>query len=274
MIIREPVAAGRFYPGSASQLDQEIASFLAMPGINAKMQKPWALMLPHAGYVYCGEIIGKTLANVELPSNLIILCPNHTGRGQALGVWTLGAWRTPLGIVPVNQHLAAELIATQTGYQPDQISHLGEHSIEVLLPFLQKKVADLAIVPVCIGTQNPQILKKAARGLASVIRADPENIAIIVSSDMNHYENEKITFAKDQLALDAILADKPDELLRTVSANHISMCGAGPMALALYAAQYCGNARAELVAHGTSAKASSDYDHTVGYAGMEVFMDA
>ena len=64
--------------------------------------RPWGLMLPHAGYVYCGRVLGATLAGVELPRTLIVLCPNHTGRGQTLGVWPEGAWLTPLAPLPVD----------------------------------------------------------------------------------------------------------------------------------------------------------------------------
>ena len=270
---RAPVVAGRFYPGSPLQLNYEIENYLNANISSGEVKKPWAVMLPHAGYMFCGDIIGKTLANIALPQNLVILCPNHTGMGLPLGVWAEGSWQTPLGAVPVNKKLAAELINTHTGFHADPLSHLREHSIEVLLPFLQKKVPSLSIVPVCVGVHNAAILENAAKGLAMTIKSMPGDIGIVVSSDMNHYENEKTTFAKDQLALNAILANDPDGLLETVAKNNISMCGAAPMALALYTAKILGNIRAQLIAHDSSARASGDHEHTVGYAGMDLFLE-
>lgn len=267
---RRPIAAGRFYSGIPAALSREVDTYLGEE--NTSNARPWALMLPHAGYMFCGKIIGATLRGMKLPPNLIILCPNHTGRGKALGVWPQGEWQTPLGAVKVNSKLAQEIIDTGTGFQADALSHMGEHSIEVLLPFLQKKDPSLTIVPICVGVQNAQILQKAANGLASVLKDNEADTALVVSSDMNHYEDEKTTILKDNLALAAIHENDPDKLLATVHANKISMCGAAPMALALYTARKLGNLEIVETAHDTSASASGDRQHVVGYAGVQMFM--
>ena len=97
MLIRNPVAAGRFYPAAPAALIREVRACLdagaaiRRPGVQGAsapaeteaVSRPWGLMLPHAGYVYCGRVLGATLAGVELPRTLVVLCPNHTGRGQA-----------------------------------------------------------------------------------------------------------------------------------------------------------------------------------------------
>lgn len=272
MLIRQPVAAGRFYPGDSGQLRKEVNAWLG----NADPEsgdRPFAMMLPHAGYIFCGSVIGQTMAGQNLPSRLIILCPNHTGRGKMFSVWPQGEWLTPLGPVEVDAELARELIDADRIYEADTMAHIGEHSIEVLLPFLQMRVPDLRVVPICVGTQNPQILAHAASILAKVLKS-PQNsdVGLIVSSDMNHYEDEKTTILKDERALNAALAGDPDALLKTVRENKISMCGAGPMALALYTARDLGKPKVEFVAHDTSAKAAGDYAHTVGYAGLRMYL--
>lgn len=275
MLVRQPVVAGRFYPGQKNILEHEIETCLREGKTNASDEKKtWAVMLPHAGYIFCGGVIGKTLAGRQLPPRLVVLCPNHTGRGRMLGVWPEGAWLTPLGPVAVDSALATELLQSDGGFEADTLSHLGEHSIEVLLPFLQKQTKNLSITPICVGTQNPAILENAGKALAKVLRL-PQNsdAGIVISSDMNHYENEKNTFAKDELALAKVCSADPDGLLQVVNREKISMCGAGPMALALYAAKDMGGVEVELAAHGTSAKASGDYDHTVGYAGLRLYLD-
>ena len=273
MRARMPVVAGKFYPGQRQALQEEVTGYLEA-GSQWAQARPapdhvWALMLPHAGHIYCGRIIGETLAGVRLPHRLIILCPNHTGYGRPLGVWPEGAWVTPLGEVEVDAGLAGALIATNCGYEPDTGSHLGEHSIEVLLPFLQEKQQKLKIAPVCVGVRNPAILKRAGSGLAEVLKANPDT-GVIVSSDMNHYEAHNVTLAKDNLALAAALAGDADRLLAVTEKNSISMCGAGPLAIALYAGQELGYASAELVDHDTSGPISGDMAHTVGYAGLRL----
>lgn len=279
MLVRQPVVAGRFYPGRQDDLQKEVRGWLKAGSGNVSSKfsgrEPWAVMLPHAGYMYCGNVIGKTLAGAKLRPRLIVLCPNHTGKGQALGVWPDGAWLTPLGAVKVDDALAAEILESGGGFAPDTLSHLGEHSIEVLLPFLQEGGASPEIVPISVGTQNPLYLARAAQALAAILK-EPRNanVGLVVSSDMNHYEDEETTIAKDNLALEQALAASPEGLLQVVGAKSISMCGAGPMALALYVARDLGGVELELAAHETSAKASGDRRHTVGYAGIRMFQGA
>lgn len=278
MLTRRPVAAGRFYPGGSEDLKKEVDGWLEA-GAKARKEEdgkhPWAFMLPHAGYIFCGGVLGKTLAGRKLAPRQIILCPNHTGQGVPLSVWPEGEWLTPLGDVKVDSNLASAILASGGGFQPDAMAHIGEHSIEVVLPFLQDIQKELSIVPICVGVQNPQMLERAGNALASVLKK-PENadVGLVISSDMNHYESEKRTIAKDELALAQACAASPEGLLRVVGMENISMCGAGPLALALYAARALGGVDVELVAHDTSASASGDYDHTVGYAGLRLYLKA
>ena len=274
MLIRQPIAANRFYPGDPNSLKSEITHYLQNDANNtAHEAKLWGAMLPHAGYIFCGSVIGKTLAGQALPHRLIILCPNHTGRGKILSVWPEGQWLTPLGAVLVDKSLSSEIIASSSLYEADSLAHLGEHSIEVILPFLQMQIADLSIVPICVGIQNPKILAQAGAALAEVLKLPQnKNAGVIVSSDMNHYEDQQVTLLKDEHALKAALAADPDQLLRTVSEEKISMCGAAPMALALYAAKHLSKVDVEFVAHDTSAKAARDDQHVVGYAGLRMYM--
>ena len=272
MPVRQPIAAGRFYAGTAEELQKEAAHYLmAGAGISGR-RKPWAFMLPHAGYIYCGDVIGKTLGGEKLADRLIILCPNHTGRGTMLSIWPNGSWLTPLGQVKVDAVLAEELIQSGGGFSADTMAHLGEHSIEVLLPFIQSINPDAEIVPVCVGTRDARALERAGQALARVLRK-PENrdVGIIVSSDMNHYEDEKQTLLKDEKALDRALAADPAGLLQITKAENITMCGAAPLALALYAARDLGGCEVELADHSTSARASGDYGHVVGYAGLKIY---
>lgn len=275
MLARQPIAAGRFYSGSEAELDREARHYL-QKGQKVQPGKPaWGYMLPHAGYIFCGNIIGQTLSGAQLPERLIILCPNHTGRGQPLSVWPEGAWLTPLGSVAVDKELAEEIINSGGGYAPDTLAHLGEHSIEVLLPFIQELRSDAKIVPICVGVRQPRYLAHAGAALAKVLEK-PENagIGLIVSSDMNHYENEKTTLMKDEMALKEAVASNPEGLLDIVEKEGISMCGAAPLALALYTARDMGGAEVELVAHDTSGKESGDFAHVVGYAGLRLYKKA
>ena len=275
MPFRPPILAGTFYSADPAQLAGSVDSHLkageeaARAGGHEAVPASMAV-LPHAGHVYCGRVIGETLARIRLPDRLIIVCPSHTGKGAPLSVWPEGEWGTPLGGVSVDAALARDLIATDAGYTADTRAHTGEHSIEVLLPFIQRAMPGVRIVPVVVAT-HPDGLQAAGQGLASVLRkasADGSPAGLIVSSDLHHYGNEPVTRAQDEVALNLLVARDPVALYNTVVGRHISMCGIQPAALALFAGRELGWNRVELVAHTTSAEASGDTSRVVGYAGL------
>lgn len=267
MPLRHPVVAGRFYTADADALRSEVAGLLGSPR-EARIE-PLMVMLPHAGYVYCGAIIGETLSRVRLPETVFLLGPNHTGRGAPLSVWPDGRWFTPLGPVDVDAELAAAIIDAGVGFLPDTEAHRMEHSLEVLLPFLQLHTPGLRIVPIVVAAGETQ-LQTAGQALGSLLRAERETgraVGLIVSSDMNHFADQQTTLKKDALALERLLALNPEGLIRTVRNNDISMCGVRPATLALHALKVLGGRTAELVRHGTSGDVTGDTRQVVGYAG-------
>ena len=284
---RPPCVAGAFYPAEPDALKRAVSRHLAAPAASpppAVPVRPLVTMLPHAGYVYCGDVIGATLAEIELPSRLVVLCPNHTGRGAPLAVWPDGQWLTPVGAVPVDTELTGELCALAAsfgdapprpvGFAPDTAAHAGEHSLEVLLPFLLARVPGVRIAPVCVGTGDGATLHMAGLGLAALLEAHAakgEDVALVVSSDMNHYATHERTLELDEHALAPLLRLDPDGLARTVFAERISMCGVCPMVMALIAACKRGAAHTRLTRHTTSAAASGDTSRVVGYAGVYVW---
>lgn len=267
---RRPVAAGRFYSGDPEPLRREVESFL---GNGHGGIEPLMFMLPHAGYVYCGSVIGATLRLLRPPSTLVLLGPNHSGKGRALAVWPEGKWSTPLGSVEVDAALATRICEAKTGFEADQDAHVSEHSLEVLLPFLQVRVPDLRIVPVAVSLRDLEALRRAGETLAACVReecAAGRGLALLVSSDMNHYENQERTVQKDTAALAPLLALSPEDFFAAVRGQHISMCGVCPATLALFACTALGAKEAQLAAYATSAAASGDTDRVVGYAGVYV----
>ncbi|MEG2139943.1 MAG: AmmeMemoRadiSam system protein B [Bilophila sp.] len=278
---RAPLVAGQFYPADPLALAAEVDTFLNAPAKTLVKKTPLLTLLPHAGYVFCGSVIGATLAEVQLPDRLILLGPNHSGQGAPLAVWPDGVWQTPLGNVPVDTALTTALTtaASDAGFRANTKAHLKEHSLEVLLPFLQRAAPpNLRITPICVSCQ-PDRLEGAAHALASAVRACtgetsgiPHSIGLIVSSDMNHYADKATTDTLDNLALAPLLALDPVRLFNTVAENRISMCGVLPATLGLFACALLGltphTGKARLVRHTTSAEACGDTARVVGYAGV------
>jgi AmmeMemoRadiSam system protein B len=271
--LRQAAVAGRFYPADPDDLRAEARAYLS-PATAANHAPVRALgcIAPHAGYMYSGNVAGAVFAHVEVPKRCIIVCPNHTGVGHALAIMSEGAWRTPLGDVPIAAELAAALKERFPALQEDSAAHRAEHAVEVELPFLLLRQPELSFVPIVLGTRQFEILEQLGRAIAEVVATSVPNdpILIVASSDMNHYESDAATRAKDHRAIERILTLDPPGLFDVVTQQNISMCGLGPSVAMLTAVRQLGAKSAELVKYATSGDISGDRDLVVGYAGIVV----
>jgi AmmeMemoRadiSam system protein B len=264
--LREPAVAGRFYPGDAGALRQQVAELL---GPAVRPEPALALVGPHAGYVYSGAIAGQTWARAVVPRRVVMMCPNHTGRGVPRSLWPGGGWRLPTGVVPVDEALGEALVA-HCGAAPDRAAHLHEHALEVHLPFALARQPELRIAALCLGGLSHPESREVGEGLAMVVRESDEPVLVVASTDMSHYIAADEAAALDGMALARIQALDPEGLHRTVRSHRISMCGVLPTTVALFAARALGATQAELVRYGNSGERSGDYTKVVGYAGMLV----
>lgn len=266
-MLRQPAVAGRFYPGAPEVLRADLTSYLRPP---QERIRAIGCMVPHAGYMYSGQVAGSVFSRVEIPPTCIVLGPNHTGRGHPLAIMHEGEWQTPLGNVAIDSELAKELLAGFPALASDSAAHQSEHAIEVELPFLQVVRPDAKFVPIAVGTSRLMLLEQLGEAIANVIGDKKEPVLIVASSDMNHYEDDATTRVKDGKAIEKILALDPLGLHETVINESISMCGFGPTVAMLAAAKKLNAAKAELLRYATSGDANGERDMVVGYAGIMV----
>ncbi|MEO8432420.1 MAG: AmmeMemoRadiSam system protein B [Acidobacteriota bacterium] len=273
-MIRSPAVAGTFYESRPAALERDVRSFLptdAAPG------PAFGAIVPHAGYVYSGPVAGAVYARIRVPPSVVILCPNHTGRGMPASLDPSQAWRTPLGDVPVDRPLAERLRGLAPSLEWDPAAHVREHSLEVQLPFLQVARPDVRIVAVCLGAQDLDLCREVGEALARLVSGgaedgDGEDSAplLLASSDMNHYESRAVGRRKDERALARIEAIDPEGLFATVLAESISMCGFLPATALLFAARAAGRGPVRLVLRRDSGDETGDTQSVVGYAGLIV----
>lgn len=256
--------AGRFYPGSREELGRAVDALL---GDTAAAAPALAVLAPHAGYVYSGAVAGATYARVEVPTRAVVLCPNHTGLGERVALWPDGAWRTPLGRVPIDAGLTAAILSCP-GVRGDRAAHRAEHALEVQLPFLQARRADVALAALCLGPLSAHACLDLGEALAAVLRERPA--LLVASSDMSHYVPADVARRQDERALARFLALDARGLHDTVLSEDISMCGVVPATVVLAAARALGARRAELVRYANSGDVSGDRESVVGYAGAVV----
>lgn len=267
--IRHPVVAGQFYPDDPAQLREEATRLLGVPVASGE-SPAMLVMAPHAGYVYSGAVAGESLSAAPLARKLLLLGPNHTGRGKPVAVWPGGQWHTPLGPVPVDADFATCLVKSDAVFALDTEAHTHEHSLEVLLPFVQVARPDAAIVPVAVGAGSPEVLARVGAAMARCIRASEEPVTIVVSTDMSHYVSHEQARRDDRLALTMVETVDPEGLYTTVREQGITMCGVFPMTAALVACRLLGAQQARLVRYATSGEVSGDMQRVVGYAGAVI----
>ncbi|MBI3398153.1 MAG: AmmeMemoRadiSam system protein B [Deltaproteobacteria bacterium] len=273
-MLRKPAVANQFYPGESAALKKTVESLVKE---NVSKEDAFAIIAPHAGYIYSGKVAGSLYSRVRIPDNIILLGPNHTGLGERAAIMSSGEWEIPFGKVAINQELAHLLIEESHTFSDDSTAHLREHSLEVQLPFIHHFNPKASIVPVTIMYLGYKECEEVGKAVAHAIRkytcprmslSGKDKVLIAVSSDMNHYESDAATRKKDKKAIDKIIALNPKGLMETVSKEDISMCGIIPATIALIAAKELGAKKTELVGYATSGDTSGDYAHVVGYAGI------
>jgi hypothetical protein len=262
---RLPAVAGQFYPDNPGSLRETVTDLLGSP---QERRSAIGLIVPHAGYVYSGAITGQTLARVLIPRRVVIIGPNHHGYGHPAAVYASGTWVSPLGTTAIDCELAKSILNGCPSLASDETAHRFEHSLEVLLPFIQVLAPETAIVPICLGRLPLEDLLALGDSLGKVLAASGEDILLVASSDMTHYESGDIAREKDMLAFQRVLELDPAGLYRTVAARKITMCGVIPVTVMLAAARQLGARGATLVQYGNSGDVTGDQSQVVGYAGV------
>lgn len=252
--IRPPAVSGRFYPDSPQALTTAVDRYLGAAA-GSRLPAAPALIAPHAGYVYSGPIAGSAFAvwrEVDPPvRRIVLLGPNHYVPVRGIALPEASAFATPLGAVPVAAELVAEL-RSLPGVRIDAAAHAPEHSLEVELPFLQRLLGEVEIVPLLVGEAAPA-------EVAAVLRVawnDP-GTRVVVSSDLSHFLPYEEARRVDQVTADQIRAG--GERLTPFQA-----CGARAINGLLFEAARRG-LTAELLDLRNSGDTAGTRDQVVGY---------
>lgn len=257
--------AGQFYPGAAVTLRHDLAAYI---GAGAGRKRYLGGICPHAGYMYSGATAGALFGRMEVPATVVLLGPKHRREGADFAVWPAGVWRTPLGDCPVDAEAAAALLAASPLLAADEEAHRFEHSLEVVVPFVQYTNPAAAIVPVALGPMTLADVRALGAALAAALTPRRDRVAVVVSSDMTHYESAAAAEKKDRIALERVCALDEEGLLAAARDLDISMCGVWPAAVALVAFKALGAAGGEILEYTNSGVTSGDYGHVVGYAAV------
>lgn len=271
--VRQPARAGQFYPALPDDMNAVIDAHMAVGTASLDGVTPAparAVMLPHAGWVFCGDVIGKTLARVRVPQTVIVIGPKHTPFGSTWSVPPHQRWNVPGSTVPIATDLIEKLIEHVPELDCEPEAHKLEHACEVLLPFLLRLRPDLRVLPIVMGNTSYEATTLMASALATLIAGlDPAPL-LVISSDMNHFADDAQNRRLDRLALDAMLTADPRKLYDTCEDHQISMCGLLPAVTVMQALAKEKPVSLQLVDYTTSAAVTGDTSRVVGYVGVVI----
>ena len=281
--IREPAVAGTFYPESAVKLRLAIENFMrdAAP---VKVKKSIAVIVPHAGYIYSGQICadGFKQAGNQKYEVIVILGTKHTNSDfQKISLYPGDGFRTPLGTAPVEKDIISSLLKEDPAdCALDKSLHQSEHSVEVMVPFIQVVFPEAKIVPVVVGSQDRQTCIRFGQALAKVLKS--KRALIVASSDLSHYPDARNASLVDRETLAAISRLDPAALSATVQAHkdknisslYTSACGEAPIMAAMAAARSLGATRGEVISYANSGDTSiGDSSRVVGYGAVALIAE-
>jgi AmmeMemoRadiSam system protein B len=233
MKIRHPAVAGRFYPGTRSEISVQLSNILRkeQPFIEKSLSEKKIIggVVPHAGYMFSAyqamhffEILKNSAQQFD---TFVIINPNHTGYGAEIALDENDAWETPYGKVEIDREFY-ELL----DFPASASAHKYEHSGEVMLPMLQHSLNyPFKIAPVTLSRQNPENAAILAKSLFEASKELDRDICVIASSDFSHYVEPGEGKKLDGFVIDRILAQDIEGVYREVMDKNISICGYGPI---------------------------------------------
>jgi len=191
--VRGPIGSGIFYPEERKEVLEYLRSFDLEEGRGGCAQ---AIIAPHGAWSYSGQLVAdaffSALGRSDDIKRVIILGPCHDKRENGLFLSNSYAFHTPLGNIPVDQEMTEQFQFSSSVFEINDIPHLGEHSIEILLPFVKYCFPQASIVPILMGQPKAQYIYDLAQALKTVITPVLNETLIIVSCNLS-YDNDRAT---------------------------------------------------------------------------------
>jgi AmmeMemoRadiSam system protein B len=266
--IRESIVDGIFYPAEEDELHALIERLLK----NSEVEEgsAFAIVSPHAGYSYAGELIAASFKSAAKRSvkNVVILAPIHTDQTAEVFLPESKFFLTPLGAIEVNMGIVDGLLSCSTSIIQNDVPHLEEHCIEVHLPFIRCLFPEAKIVPILLGNSTMSSVKLLSNALQLTFKASYSQTLFVVSANITSHLNKENTEKETKTLLDLITALDWRGITEAKTAGKLSSCGAGCISTILSFNDI--DYRTRIIATGSSEKQNEEHGEVVTYASIAI----
>jgi len=262
--IQDAGLAGSWYPLNSTVLSNKINTYLDAAEVFSFSGDVLALICPHAGINYSGEVAAsafKAVSQREIDT-VIVVGFSHKLNYEGVAVFDQDGFKTPLGVLYTDKNLVNE-ITEQDNIFVDSTAFIRENSVELILPFIQSSFKNPKVLLLAIGQQNFKNSQVLGEALYEILK-EKDNFLIIASTDLSHYLSQSEAEAIDTETAELIAKMQPQELF-LASVGKSRMCGGAAVVATMIAAKKLGADRAVVLNKSTSAKTSGDSKRVVGY---------
>jgi len=269
--IRRPAVAGSFYPADPPTLSRQVREFLNRAPKEEIPGEIVALISPHAGYLYSGQVAAQAFKLIEGRNfeAVVVVAPSHRVYFQGASVYDRGGFETPLGTVPVDQELCKKIMAESEILRFLPQGHSQEHSLEVQLPFLQEALGKFSLVPIVIGDQSFATCQKVGQAIGRSVKG--KSVLLVASTDLSHFHPYDRAVKIDQVFLDDIRAFDPRKLSQDLEGGKGEACGGGPVIAVMIASKELGANESKVLGYRNSGDVTGDRSGVVGYTAAVLY---
>jgi hypothetical protein len=251
-LIHDPVVAGTWYTGTASELKKQVEEYLGrVPELYSKDQTV-AIISPHAGYIYSGQVAAHSFKAVQGQKfdSVIVIGPSHYVPFSGVATYDCAGFRTPLGVIPLDSELIAALVKRESRIKDLPGVFRQEHSLEAELPFLQVVLPGFKLVPLVMGEPDITTCRWLAEAIAECTKG--KSVLIVASSDLSHYHSYDVATEMDKLLLQKVGAMDVEGIDQCLESRKCEACGRGPIITAILAAKKLGADRCDILQYANS----------------------
>jgi AmmeMemoRadiSam system protein B len=270
-VLRRAAVAGSWYPGTASAIAAEVDAYVEAARAAPPPGRLVALVSPHAGLRYSGPVAAYGYGLLhdlggdgEEGIPVVLVGPSHQASFGGVALHAAGAWETPLGRAPIDEGISRALLDADPVVFDDPGVHRDEHSLEMQMPFLQRLLPRLRIVPLLMGNQSRREVEGLAAALAKALAG--RGALLVASSDLSHYQPAAVANRLDAKVVEEVARFDAEALMERLETHDNVACGGGPVVAVMKAARALGADRATVLKYGDSGDVGErDKSHVVGY---------